>query len=87
MIDWLVRQLFKWDRLRTALFSEVNMYNSLTRIMADPEEMKTATAMWEDVDGWRGWSIVDNRYYFHDTPEKTLGDLMEVLMDREESNA
>lgn len=86
MIDWLVRQLFKWDRLRTALFSEVNMYNSLTRIMADPEEMKTATAMWEDVDGWRGWSIRDNKYYFHDTPEKDLMDLMEVLW-REESNA
>jgi len=86
-MDRLVNWLFRWERLRTAIFNEVNMYNSLTRIMADPEEMKTATAMWEDVDGWRGWSIRDNKYYFHDTAEKDLMDLMEVLMDKEESNA
>lgn len=85
-MDRLVNWLFSWERLRTAIFNEVNMYNSLTRIMADPEEMKAASAMWEDVDGWRGWSIRDNKYYFHDTPEKDLMDLMEVLW-REESNA
>ena len=84
MIDWLVRQLFKWDALRLAIFDEVNMYNSITRIMADPEEMKTATAMWDEGDGWRGWTIRDNgHYYFHDVPEKGIGDIMDILMERE----
>ena len=80
MIDWLIRQLFKWQPLRLAIFDEVNMYNSITRIMADPEEMKTATAMWDEGDGWRGWTIRDNgNYYFHDVPEKSISDLMEIL--------
>ena len=84
MIDWLIRQLFKWQPLRLAIFDEVNMYNSITRIMADPEEMKTATAMWDEGDGWRGWTIRDNgNYYFHDVPEKGIGDIMDILMERE----
>ena len=84
MIDWIIRQLFKWDALRLAIFDEVEMYNSITRIMADPEAMKTATAMWDEGDGWRGWTIKDNgNYYFHDVPEKGIGDIMDILMERE----
>ena len=84
MIDWLIRQLFKWQPLRLAIFDEVNMYNSITRILADPEEMKIATALWDDGDGWRGWTIRDNgNYYFHDVPEKGIGDIMDILMERE----
>ena len=84
MIDWLIRQLFKWQPLRLAIFNEVNFYNSITRIMADPEEMKTATAIWDENDGWRGWTIKDNgNYYFHDVPEKGIGDIMDILMERE----
>ena len=84
MIDWLIRQLFKWQPLRLAIFDEVNMYNSITHILADPEEMKTATAIWDENDGWRGWTIKDNgNYYFHDVPEKGLGDIMDILMERE----
>ena len=80
MIDFIIKQLFKWQPLRLAIFDEVNMYNSITRILADPEEMKTATAMWNDGDGWRGWTIKDNgNYYFHDVPEKNISDLMEIL--------
>ena len=80
MIDFIIKQLFKWQPLRLAIFDEVNMYNSITRILADPEEMKTATAMWNDGDGWRGWTIKDNgNYYFHDVPEKSISDLMEIL--------
>ena len=60
------------------------MYNSITRILADAEEMKTATAMWDEGDGWRGWTIRDNgNYYFHDVPEKGIGDIMDILMERE----
>ena len=84
MIDFIIKQLFRWKPLRLAIFNEVNMYNSITRIMADPEEMKTATAMWDEGDGWRGWTIKDNgSYYFHDVPEKGIGDIMDILMERE----
>lgn len=84
MIDKLVNLIFRWKTLRLAIFNEVDMYNSITRIMADPEEMKTATAMWDEGDGWRGWTIKeDGRYYFHDLPEKSISDIMDILMERE----
>ena len=79
MIDWLVRQIFKIDPLRNALFQEVNMYNSLTRIMKDPEAMKTASAFWDEGDGWRGWTVEGNKYYFNDIPEHDLLAVMESL--------
>ena len=79
MIDWIIRQLFKWQPLRLAIFSEVDWYNSITRIMADPNEMAIATAMWCEEDGWRGWTVEDGKYYFNDIPEKSLSDLMEIL--------
>jgi hypothetical protein len=82
MIDWLVNKIFSIKTLREALFAEVNFYNSITRIMQDPEEMKTAAAMWDEGDGWRGWTFDDNRYYFHDIPEKSLSDIMEILDGR-----
>lgn len=84
MIHWLVRQIFKWNTLRNEIFAEVDLYNSLTLIMNDPEAMKTATAMWYDTDGWRGWTIKNNgNYYFHDIPEKSLSDLMYTITERE----
>lgn len=84
MIDKLVNLLFKWESLRAAIYADVDFDNSITRILEDPEEMKTAAAMWCDTDGWRGWTIKDNgNYYFHDIPEKMLGDLMDILMNRE----
>lgn len=84
MIDKLVNLIFKWKALRLAIFNEVEMYNSITRIMADPESMKTATAMWDEGDGWRGWTIKnDGRYYFHDIPEHSINDIMDILTERE----
>jgi hypothetical protein len=83
-MDWLVRQLFKIKPLRIALFEEVELYNSITRIMADDESSKIACALWCEEDGWRGWNIKeDGRYYFHDVPEHTLGDIMTIVTDRE----
>jgi hypothetical protein len=83
-MDWLVRQLFKIKPLRIALFEEVELYNSITRIMADDESSKIACALWCEEDGWRGWNIKeDGRYYFHDVPEHTLGDIMAIVTDRE----
>ena len=48
MIDWLIRQMFKVTPLRVALFEEVDMYNSITRILADDESSKIACAIWCD---------------------------------------
>lgn len=81
MIEKIVSLLFRWQPLRVAIFSEVDWYNSITRTMNDPEQMKIATSIWCDTDGWRGWNIKDNgSYYFHDTPENSLGSLMDILM-------
>lgn len=81
MIDKVVNMIFSLDSLRKAVTAEVHMYDSITRIMSDPESMKTASAFWDEGDGWRGWTIKeDGRYYFHDIPEHTLGDVMNEVM-------
>lgn len=79
MIDKIVNLLFRWKRLREALFIEVNFYNSMTRIINDPEAMKTATAFWDEGDGWRGWTIEDGKYYFNDIPSYDMIDAMQEL--------
>jgi hypothetical protein len=79
MIDKLISILFKWTGFREALFAEVNMYNSLTKIISDPESMKIASAFWDEGDGWRGWSIKGDKYYFNDVPEHDLMSVMESL--------
>jgi len=79
MIDKLISILFKWTGFREALFAEVNMYNSLTRIMKDPESMEIASAFWEEPDGWKGWTVEENKYYFNDIPEHDLMGVMESL--------
>lgn len=80
-MDRLIKLLFSWEKLRTAIFAEVDFYNSITRTLNDPEEMKIASAMWCEPDGWRAWTIKDDgTYYFHDLPEKALGDIFDILM-------
>jgi len=37
MIDWLIRQMFKIPALRINIFQEVDMYNSISRILADDD--------------------------------------------------
>ena len=84
MVDKIVNFIFKWEKLRLAIFDEVNLYNSFTRILNDPESMETATALWDEGDGWRGWTIKDDgNYYFHDLPEKSLSDILDMISDRE----
>ena len=84
MVDKIVNFIFKWEKLRLAIFDEVNLYNSFTRILNDPESMETATALWDEGDGWRGWTIKDDgNYYFHDLPEQSLSDILEMISDRE----
>lgn len=85
MIDWLVTQIFKIDPLRVALFKEVDMYNSISRIMADDQSSKNACAIWCEEDGWRGWNIKeDGTYYFHDVAEHSLGDIMMLVTSGQE---
>lgn len=85
MINKIVDLIFSWEKLRFAIFAEVDWYNSISRTLADPEAMKTASAMWCEPDGWRGWYIKDdNTYYFHDLPEKGIGDMIDILWDRED---
>lgn len=85
MIDWLIRQMFKIPALRVNIFQEVDMYNSITRILADDESSKIACAVWCDEDGWRGWNIKeDGTYYFHDIAEHSLGDIMMLVTSVQE---
>lgn len=79
-----VNFLFKFDKLRNAIFSEVDWHNSITRTLNDPDSMKTASAFWCEEDGWRGWGIKDDgSYYFHDVPEKGLSDILDVVIKKE----
>jgi hypothetical protein len=84
-MDRLVNILFKSNKLRDAIFNEVDWQNSITRTLNDPESMKIASAMWCEEDGWRGWDIKDDgSYYFHDVPEKNIGDIFDIFYKRKE---
>lgn len=85
MIEWIVRQLFRWPSLRSELFAEVGMYNMLKRLDLDPDSKKIAAAYWDEGDGWRGWTHNSdlNKYYFNDIPEHSFGDAMHALDDME----
>jgi len=83
MIDKIVSLIFRWGRLRSALFAEVDMYNSVKRTLDDPYWGSTATCVWSEDDGWRGWTKTDTGYYFVDYPETSLGSIMDELQDKE----
>ena len=85
MIDRLVNTLFRWERLREALFVEVHMYDRLGHIMADPEAMEIGSSFIPDFDGWRSWSLNKDkgRYYFNDIPEENMMAAIERLEDME----
>ena len=85
MINWIVDNLFKWDSLRIALFSEVDWYNSISRTLEDPDSMKTVSTIWCEPDGWRGWNLKDEgTYYFHDLPENGIADIMDIIYGSDE---
>ena len=85
MIEWIVRQLFRWDSLRSELLAEASMYNDLKRILNDPESMAIASAHWDEGDGWRGWTYNKdlNKYFFNDVPELDMIDGMQALDEME----
>lgn len=85
MIEWLVRQLFRWDSLRSELLAEASFYNGIRRVLKDPKSMAIASTFWDEGDGWRGWTLNNdlNKYYFNDVPENLLEDCMSTLDDME----
>lgn len=89
LVDYIVRQIFKWDRLSDAIFDSVNLSNSIKRIMEDPESSAIAAAFWEESDGWHGWKLEGNTYYFNDVPEHSFLDqsfvLDEMLFEEKET--
>lgn len=74
IMDSLVNFLFRWNRLRNALIEEVHMYDRIDKILSDPKQMQTASCIYLDFDGWRGWTknVDINKYYFNDIPEDSL---------------
>ncbi len=79
MLEILVNAIFRWKRLRLAIFDEVHMYDHLDKILADPEAMAIGSSFWPDVDGWRGWTKEGNKYYFNDIPEENIIDAITQL--------
>jgi len=76
----IVDFLFKWGRLRNAIFDEVNWQNSIGHTLADPESNRHGSLFWYEPDGWRGWRHnEDGSYYFHDTAEKDIGDVFDIF--------
>jgi len=84
MIDKIVKLIFTWGRLRSAIFAEVDMYNSVKRTLEDPYWGSTAMAVWSDDDGWRGWTKTSSGYYFVDYPETSISSIMQELQDKED---
>lgn len=84
MVDNIIRIIFSWEKLRLAIFSEVDWHNSITRTLNDPDSMKAVSAFWCEEDGWRGWGIKeDGSYYFHDIPEKHISDILDIVIKKE----
>jgi len=72
MMDRIVNILFRWDRLRDAIFAEVHFYDHLDEVIKDTTP---GSLYWNDGDGWRSWTYSAGRkkYYFNDIPEDNLG--------------
>lgn len=75
IMDSIVSFLFRWERLRKHIFSEVHMYDEVAERLKDKTP---GSAFWNDGDGWRSWTYSAGRkkYYFNDIPEKDLGEAM-----------
>jgi hypothetical protein len=73
MIEWLVKRIFSWTKLRNAVTSEVHLYDSIGLSLGSG----TGALYWSEADGWRGWELYEdkNKYYFYDVPERTLSDV------------
>lgn len=85
MIEWLVDRIFKWNKLRHAIFNEVRLYQSIDRSMWEYEKEGPASITWSEGGRWYGWTynINSNRYYFDDIGNESLIGLWEDQWLRE----
>lgn len=69
-MDRLINLLFRWDKLRLAIFEEVHLYDLITERMNEPASIN----IWQEKDGWRTWEFWPeiNRYIFNDVPRETM---------------
>ena len=81
MIDRIVNWLFRWDRLRDALFAEVHFYDEIKRAIKEP----TTNLTWEENGLWYGytWNEMHKIYLFDDTGHESMTDLWEDLWRRD----
>lgn len=81
LVDWFINVIFRWGRLREAIFDEVHMYDSIDEAINEP----TNNLSWQDSDGlWYGWYMdqKNNKYVFEDTGYESL---IELWADRMEN--
>ena len=81
MIDRVVNWLFKWDRLRDALFAEVHFYDQIEAAMNEP----TTNLTWEENGKWYGYTLNEMHkiYLFDDTGHESMTDLWDNLWTRD----
>jgi hypothetical protein len=81
MIDRLVNLIFRWDRLRDALFAEVHFYDEVDRAMKEP----TTNLTWEEGGLWYGYTLNEqhNIYLFDDIGHESMTDLWDDLWRRD----
>jgi hypothetical protein len=86
MINWLVKSIFGWESLRNAVTDEVHMYDMIG--IALEETGSAGCLFWNESDGWRGWDYdqENKRYYFHDIPEQSISDMLDIMLDRVPQN-
>lgn len=67
MIDRLISILFRWGKLRLAIFDEVRMHDQIDEAMKD---ITIVSLHWYEPDGWRSWVFDEDRnvYIFNDIP-------------------
>jgi len=81
MIDKLVDILFRWDRLRDALFAEVHFYDAIDDAMNEP----TNNLSWNEGGLWYGYTYneMHKTYLFDDIGHEELSDLWDSLWTRD----
>lgn len=74
MMDRLINMLFRWDKLREALFAEVHMYDQID--IALKEDMST-NLTWEEGGLWYGWhfNLMHKVYLFNDIGYESMMEL------------
>ena len=79
MIDRIVNRLFRWNRLREALFDEVHMYDDLRKRIYEYKHEMPTNLSWAEGNIWYGWTYnpTKKRYYFDDIGNESLFGLWE----------